>query len=110
MSRPRELPRTTIAVNGLSMALVDAGQGPPVVLLHGFPDSADLWRHQVPALAGAGFRVIAPDLRGMGETDAPPDTASYTNQHFFADFVALIDQLGLSHVDLVGHDIGAAAA
>ena len=55
-------------INGLSLHVVDEGKGTPVLLLHGFPDSSYLWRHQIPALVGAGFRVIAPDLRGFGQS------------------------------------------
>ena len=64
-------------VNGLSLRVVDEGSGTPVLLLHGFPDSSHLWRHQIPALTGAGFRAIAPDLRGFGESDKPEAVEDY---------------------------------
>jgi len=102
--------RVTIEANGLRFGLVDRGAGRPVLLLHGFPDSADLWRNQVPALADAGFRVIAPDLRGMGSSDAPAATDAYTNQHFFGDLTGILDALGVDQVDVVGHDVGAGFA
>ena len=65
-SRTRKGIAMTVSVNGLSFHVVDEGSGPPVLLLHGFPDSSALWRHQIPALVDAGHRVIAPDLRGFG--------------------------------------------
>ncbi len=67
----------TVSVNGLSFHVVDEGSGPPVLLLHGFPDSSALWRHQIPALVDAGHRVIAPDLRGFGASDRPEGVAEY---------------------------------
>ena len=67
----------TVSVNGLSFHVVDEGSGPPVLLLHGFPDSSALWRHQIPALVDAGHRVIAPDLRGFGASDRPKGEAKY---------------------------------
>src|SRR5437588_5646167 len=71
------LTRRRVEANGLSFAVVDQGQGQPVLLLHGFPDSADLWRNQVPALVDAGYRVVAPDLRGFGESDRPEEVEAY---------------------------------
>ena len=65
----------TVSVNGLSFHVVDEGSGPPVLLLHGFPDSPALWRHQIPAIVDAGHRVIAPDLRGFGASDRPEGVA-----------------------------------
>src|SRR5262245_48779864 len=67
----------TITVGGLSFPVADYGSGPPVLLLHGFPDDRHLWRFQVPALASAGFRVIAPDLRGFGDAPRPQDPKDY---------------------------------
>ena len=61
-----------VEVNGIQYSLIDEGKGPPVLLLHGFPDTASLWRHQIPALVASGFRAVAPDLRGRGQTQAPP--------------------------------------
>lgn len=93
-------------VNGLNMHVVSSGAGLPVVLLHGFPDTHAIWRHQIPALAAAGMRVIAPDLRGYGGTDAPTHTAAYSI-HFLADDVLrLMDALGIEKAALVGHDWG----
>jgi pimeloyl-ACP methyl ester carboxylesterase len=96
-----------LLVNGLRMLVATAGQGPPVLLLHGFPDTHAVWRKQTEALANAGFRVVAPDLRGYGETDAPPLVRDYRLELLRADILALLDVLGVDKVRLVGHDWGA---
>jgi pimeloyl-ACP methyl ester carboxylesterase len=67
-----------VDVNGVGIEYEVTGDGPPVVLLHGFPDSGRLWRHQVPALAEAGFKVIVPDMRGYGRSDKPTEVEAYT--------------------------------
>ena len=96
-------------VNGIEMNVVIAGSGPDVMLLHGFPDSHKLWRHQIPALVAAGFRVIAPDLRGFGLTEIPKGgVAAYHMDQLVADVVSLLNVLGVAKVRLVGHDWGAA--
>ena len=96
------------AVNGIKMHVVVTGSGPDVLLLHGFPDSHELWRHQIPALVGAGFRVIAPDLRGFGLTEIPKGgVAAYRADQLVADVVSLLDVLGVTTVRLVAHDWGA---
>ncbi|MGD2008604.1 MAG: alpha/beta hydrolase [Cellvibrionales bacterium] len=97
-----------LTLNDLSFRVVDEGSGPPVVLLHGFPDSAHLWRHQIPALQAAGFRVIAPDQRGFGGSDKPQDKNAYAIEQVLGDVVALLDHLELERVRLVSHDWGAA--
>jgi pimeloyl-ACP methyl ester carboxylesterase len=84
------------------------GQGRPVVLLHGFPDSGRLWRNQVPVLAGAGFRVIVPDLRGYGRSDKPAATGSYALPSLAADVMAVLSDAGAERAHVVGHDWGAA--
>lgn len=90
------------------MHVVNAGSGPDVLLLHGFPDSHELWRHQIPALVAAGFRVIAPDLRGFGLTEIPRGgAAAYRAENLVADVVALLDVLGIARARLVAHDWGA---
>ncbi len=98
---------TTLKVNGLDMHVVMEGAGPDVLLLHGFPDTHAIWRHQVPALAAAGFRVIAPDLRGCGLTSMPSKVSDYHLTHLVADVIALLDVLGIAKVRLVAHDWGA---
>jgi pimeloyl-ACP methyl ester carboxylesterase len=99
-----------LAANGLTFNLAEAGSGPPVLLLHGFPDCWRLWRHQLPALAEAGHRVIAPDLRGFGETDKPGAVGDYTMRALVGDVVGLLDALGVDQAAVVGHDWGAALA
>ena len=97
-------------VNGIRMRACCQGDGPLVLLCHGFPESWYSWRHQIGALADAGYRVVAPDMRGYGGTDAPPDAASYTMLHHVGDMVALVKALGESQAVIVGHDWGAAVA
>lgn len=86
------------------------GEGRPVVLLHGFPDSGRLWRNQVPALAEAGFQVIVPDLRGYGRSDKPQDAASYALPLLVGDVTAVLDDVGVERAHVVGHDWGASVA
>ena len=97
------------AVNGVEFHCVEAGRGPLVVLLHGFPEFWYSWRRQIPALAGAGFRVVAPDLPGYNESSKPPDAASYRLLNVANDVAALIERLGAPCV-LAGHDWGASVA
>ena len=99
-----------VAANGLSFNLAEAGSGPPVLLLHGFPDCWRLWRHQLPALAEGGHRDIAPDLRGFGDTNKPGDVADYKMRTLVGDVVALLDALGVDRAAVVGHDWGAGLA
>ena len=95
-------------VNGIDMNVVIAGEGPDILLVHGFPDSSAVWRNQIPALVAAGYRVIAPDQRGFGLTEAPRETKAYAIENHVADLAALLDTLGIKKVPLVGHDWGAA--
>jgi pimeloyl-ACP methyl ester carboxylesterase len=88
----------------------DHGRGVPVVLLHGWPDSARLWRHQIPFLTGRGFRVIAPDLRGFGRSERPDEVAAYALRNAVADVTGILDALGIETAHVVGHDWGAAVA
>jgi len=99
-----------VTANGLSFEVLDEGSGPAVLLLHGFPDSAALWRHQVPALVGAGYRVIAPDLRGFGESDRPAEAAAYRMPTLIADVLGILDARGVQRTAVVGHDWGAGLA
>lgn len=89
------------------MAVYEQGEGEAVVLLHGFPELAYSWRHQMPALAEAGFRAIAPDQRGYGRTTAPADIADYRVSQLIADVHGLLDALELDSATFVGHDWGA---
>jgi pimeloyl-ACP methyl ester carboxylesterase len=99
-----------VAGDGVMLAVLDEGAGPPVLLLHGFPDSSRLWRHQVPVIAAAALRVLAPDLRGFGESDRPDAVADYAISRSVADMVALLDRLGIERAHVVGHDWGAGLA
>ena len=99
-----------IAGDGVTLAVLDEGEGQPVVLLHGFPDSSHLWRRQVPALVDAGMRVIAPDLRGFGESDKPDAVEEYAITRSVADVVAVLDALDIERAHVVGHDWGAGVA
>ena len=96
-----------VDTNGIRMAVYEQGDGPPVVLLHGFPELAYSWRHQLPALADAGFRAIAPDQRGYGRTDVPPGISAYRADALIADVHGLLDALALDSATFVGHDWGA---
>jgi pimeloyl-ACP methyl ester carboxylesterase len=97
-----------ITVNGLSFNVEVEGEGPAVLLLHGFPDSSALWRHQMPALAQAGFRVIAPDLRGFGASDRPEGVDNYKLEVLVGDVLGVLAALGVDRACVVGHDWGAA--
>jgi pimeloyl-ACP methyl ester carboxylesterase len=92
------------------MAVTEAGSGPPVLLLHGFPELAYSWRHQFGPLAAAGHRVIAPDMRGFGGTSAPEPIEAYDVLALTGDVTRLLDALGLEEAILVGHDWGADVA
>ena len=102
-----EIAHVTVDVGGLSMHAAIAGEGPPVVFCHGFPGLWYSWRHQLPAIAAAGFRAIAPDQRGYGRTDRPVDPALYDADHVMADMLGLLDALGEDKAVFVGHDFGA---
>jgi pimeloyl-ACP methyl ester carboxylesterase len=85
-------------------------EAPAVLLLHGWPDSHRLWRHQVPALTAAGFRAVVPDLRGFGASDRPGDVDAYALPHILGDVIGVLDHLGIGRAHVVGHDWGAAVA
>src|SRR5947209_310987 len=99
-----------LQIQGLNHHVLDEGTGPPVLLLHGFPASSYVWRHQVPALTAAGYRVVAPDLRGCGDTDRPDAVEAYALPLILGDLLALLDQLGIDRAQVVAHDWGAAVA
>lgn len=88
-------------------SIIDEGTGTPVLLLHGFPDSKELWKNQIPALVNAGFRVIAPDLRGYGNSPSPLDKEKYVIPILMSDVIGILDALNLEKVHLIGHDWGA---
>ena len=99
-----------IAGDGVELAVLDEGEGHPVLLLHGFPDSSRLWRHQVAALSAAGMRAIVPDLRGFGQSDKPAGVEEYAVARSVADMVAILDTLAIDRAHVVGHDFGAVVA
>lgn len=94
----------------LSLTVHRSGDGPAVVLLHGFPEIAYSWRHQIPALADAGYRVLAPDQRGCGWSDQPDDVAAYAMTELVGDVIGLLDHDGIDRAVVVGHDWGALIA
>ena len=99
-----------VETNGIRMHVAEAGAGPLVVLCHGFPESWYSWRHQINALAEAGFHVVAPDQRGYGQTDRPDAIDQYTLLHLVGDVVGLLDALGEPTAVIAGHDWGAPVA
>lgn len=96
-------------VNGVRLRVYDAGpqDGPLVILAHGFPELAFSWRHQIPVLAAAGYRVLAPDQRGYGESSRPDDVAAYDITALTGDLTGLMDDAGAQRAVVVGHDLGA---
>jgi len=93
--------------NGIRMAVFEQGEGPAVIMVHGFPELAYSWRHQIPAFANAGFRAIAPDMRGYGQTDSPEGVECYVAAELINDLLGLLDALNLERAVFVGHDWGA---
>jgi pimeloyl-ACP methyl ester carboxylesterase len=105
-----EVQHRQVESNGLSVHVAERGEGPLVILLHGFPECWYSWRHQIPALADAGFHVVAPDQRGYGRTDRPEDPGRYTLLDLVGDVVGLIGAFGEERAIVVGHDWGAPVA
>ena len=99
-----------VDVDGVGIEYEVTGDGRPVVLIHGFPDSGRLWRRQVPALAEAGFRVIVPDMRGYGASDKPAAVDAYAMHLLVGDVLAVMSDAGAERAHVVGHDWGAAVA
>jgi pimeloyl-ACP methyl ester carboxylesterase len=100
----------TISANGIDIFLLEQGEGPLVVLCHGWPELSYSWRHQISAIAAAGFHVVAPDMRGFGRTSAPADIDAYSIFDLVGDMVALVAALGEKQAVIVGHDWGAPVA
>jgi pimeloyl-ACP methyl ester carboxylesterase len=96
-----------IAVNGIELHVVEEGEGTPIVLCHGFPELARSWRHQIPMLVEAGYKVYAPDMRGFGRSSRPPEVEAYDIFALVGDVVGLLDAVGEDDAILVGHDWGA---
>jgi pimeloyl-ACP methyl ester carboxylesterase len=99
-----------VETNGIRMHIAECGEGPLVLLCHGFPESWYSWRHQLEALAAAGFRAVAPDMRGYGQTDRPAEIEKYTLLHLVGDMVGLLDALEAPTAAIAGHDWGAPVA
>ena len=99
-----------VTTNGIGMHIAESGTGPLVLLCHGFPESWYSWRHQLAPIANAGFHVVAPDMRGYGQTDAPAEIGSYSIMHLIGDMVGLVTALGQKQAIIVGHDWGATVA
>jgi pimeloyl-ACP methyl ester carboxylesterase len=100
----------TISANGIELFLLEGGEGPLVVLCHGWPELSYSWRHQIKALAQAGFHVVAPDMRRLGRTSAPADISAYSIFDTVGDVVALVAALGERNALIIGHDWGAPVA
>jgi pimeloyl-ACP methyl ester carboxylesterase len=107
MSEPTQ---RIIETNGIRLNIAEQGKGPLVLLCHGFPESWYSWRHQLGALAAAGFHVVAPDMRGYGKSDAPEAIDQYTIFHLVGDMVGLLDTLQAPTAVIIGHDWGANVA
>lgn len=106
----QKITQRLIDVNGIRMHLAELGAGPLVLLCHGFPESWYSWRHQLVALADAGFRAVAPDMRGYGQTDRPAEIEKYTLLHLVGDMVGVLDALEAPTAVIAGHDWGAPVA
>ena len=105
-----EFEHAQVEANGISIHTVSVGEGPLVVFCHGFPESWYSWRHQLPAVAEAGFRAVALDMRGYGRTTAPAAVESYSMSHLVGDVVGVVNALGAEQAVVVGHDWGAPVA
>src|SRR6187551_1155076 len=100
----KAMPSTrTVSANGIEILLREQGEGPLVLLCHGWPELSYSWRHQIPAIAAAGFRVAAPDMRGFGKTSAPAEIGAYSIFDTVGDMVALVQALGEKQAVIVGH-------
>ncbi len=105
-----ELKHRFVDTNGIKMHVAEQGDGPLIVLCHGWPESWYSWRHQIPALAAAGFHVVAPDQRGYGQTDKPEPIEAYNILQLTGDIVGLVNALGAETAIIAGHDWGAPVA
>ena len=99
-----------VGANGIHLHFVEQGEGPMIVLCHGFPELWYSWRYQLPALSAAGFRAVAVDMRGYGQSDRPETIDQYTLLHLVGDMVGLLDALGVQQAAIAGHDWGAVVA
>jgi pimeloyl-ACP methyl ester carboxylesterase len=100
----------SIEIGDIALHVRDSGEGMPVVLLHGWPDTGELWAHQNRTLVAAGYRTIVPDMRGFGASSKPADVSAYAVPALVGDVVGILDALGIDRAHVVGHDWGAAVA
>ena len=107
---PNSVSHRFVQTNGIKMHIAELGSGPLVLLIHGFPESWYSWRNQFVALANAGFHVVAPDMRGYGKSDIPPEISSYSLMHMTGDVIGLVSALGRKQAVIIGHDWGATVA
>jgi pimeloyl-ACP methyl ester carboxylesterase len=105
-----EVTHRLIETNGIRLHVAEQGAGPLVIFCHGFPECWYSWRHQLRALAQAGFHAVAPDLRGYGRSDRPDEVEKYTLLHYVGDIVGLLDAFGVKQAVIAGHDVGATVA
>jgi pimeloyl-ACP methyl ester carboxylesterase len=105
-----EITHRTIKTNGINLHLAEAGNGPLVLLVHGWPESWYSWRHQLKALADAGYHAVAPDVRGYGGSDKPEPIEAYSMKEVAADLIGVLDELGEKQAVIVGHDWGSMIA
>jgi pimeloyl-ACP methyl ester carboxylesterase len=103
-----DLRHRQVKTNGITLHVAEQGSGPPVIFCHGFPHIWYMWHHQLPVVAAAGYRAVAPDMRGYGRSDAPPGVEGYTNLQAIADLTGLLDDMGEEQAVFVGLDFGAA--
>ncbi|MGA8212538.1 MAG: alpha/beta fold hydrolase [Candidatus Sulfotelmatobacter sp.] len=106
----KSIQHRSIEVNGIKMHIAEQGEGPLIVLAHGWPELWYSWRHVLPALAAAGYQAVAPDMRGYGQTDAPANIQDYTQPQLVGDVVGLVHALGYEQAVIAGHDLGAMVA
>jgi pimeloyl-ACP methyl ester carboxylesterase len=105
-----DITHRTIETNGINLHIAEAGEGPLVLFIHGWPELWYSWRHQLPALAAAGFHAVAPDVRGYGQSDCPEPIEAYSLKNLLPDFTGILDAMGEQQAVIVGHDWGAALA
>ena len=106
----KELQHRTVSANDIRFHVAEQGEGPLVLLCHGWPEGWYSWRHLLPAVAAAGFRAVAPDMRGYGQSEAPPEVVDYSILHLVGDMVGLVAALGYKQAVIIGHDWGANVA
>ncbi len=99
-----------VPTNGIELNIAEQGEGPLVIMIHGFPESWYSWRHQLTALAAAGYHAVAPDMRGYGQSDKPPEIEAYNQVEVTKDIIGLITSLGYQTAVVIGHDWGAPTA